>query len=229
MVIFFDIDGTILDTGGAGMAALKRSVAEAAGVEQEELPSIDLAGAVDRGIFSQLISKVLEPRKIASSPEALFSRYVDLLEEHLHSDFYSPELLSGAEGLLRECASRRDLHTGLITGNVARGAEVKLQYFGLWDSIDFGAYGDEAETRNEVARIGVQRALERGVPGQPSDWWILGDTVKDIRCARAAGVRAAVVATGGSTKNDLEKEDPDLLFDSLEDWKGVLREMGLSE
>ena len=102
----------------------------------------------------------------------------------------------------------------LLTGNVAEMARIKLEAFGVLGEFAWGAYGDEAPDRNELARLAVRRAAERhGVT--PERCVVVGDTEHDIACARAAGAKVVAVATGSHTGEALRACAPDLLLDDL--------------
>jgi len=231
MVIFFDIDGTLLDTGGAGWAALQSAFAETFSVPVDQIPEVSLAGAVDSGLFLELHRELIEGLENATVSEVavdqIYPRYVEILERNLRSNQFNPRLLTGAEALVKTCASLDGVTNALITGNILEGARAKLDRFGLWEQFQFGGFGCDAPIRDAVAIAAVKRAQERGERGDPSTWWVLGDTPKDIACARAAGLRVAAVSTGGASTDELADANPDVLLTDLSDCEQVLNILGV--
>jgi phosphoglycolate phosphatase-like HAD superfamily hydrolase len=130
-------------------------------------------------------------------------------------------LLPGVRSLLDAIGARPGWVRALLTGNVAEMARIKLEAFGVHDAFAWGAFGDEAPDRNELAKLAVRRAAERhGVP--PERCIVVGDTEHDIACARAAGARVVAVATGSQSARELAARGPDLLLDDLADPRPVL-------
>jgi phosphoglycolate phosphatase-like HAD superfamily hydrolase len=112
---------------------------------------------------------------------------------------------------------------GLLTGNLARGAELKLSHYGVWDFFEFGAFADDHVDRNKLGPVAHARAVEKhGISFDAREVYVLGDTPRDIDCARAAGFVAVAIATGSYTKEQLAEHRPDFLFEDLSDTKGVL-------
>ena len=111
----------------------------------------------------------------------------------------------------------------LLTGNLARGAELKLTHYGVWDYFEFGAYADDHHDRNELGHFARTRAQERhGIKFPPERIYVLGDTPHDIACARAIGAKAVAIATGQYTHAQLAEHAPDFLFDDLADVSAVI-------
>lgn len=214
MVVFFDIDGTLVDSDGAGLDAFVRGFAEVAGIKVEQVPPIELGGAVDSALLVELGASLGGSLRLR--PEDFYPRYLECLRENLVSDRFAPRLLPGARELVALCAETPGVTAGLITGNVRAGAQTKLDHFGLWEHFVLGGFGDDAEERSGVAKAGIQRALDADCAGDVGDWWVLGDTPKDVLCARENGVHAAAVASGSATIQELETCRPDLLFKDLE-------------
>jgi phosphoglycolate phosphatase-like HAD superfamily hydrolase len=105
---------------------------------------------------------------------------------------------------------------GLLTGNIRRGAQIKLQRFGMWEQFSFGAFADDHEDRNQIAAIALRRGSERlGRPVRGEETLVIGDTPLDIRCARAIGAKMLAVATGRFTVSQLEEHHPDWAVEDL--------------
>ncbi len=134
----------------------------------------------------------------------------------------------GIPEILSACRNRDDVHLGLLTGNVKRGAATKLGHFGLWQHFDFGGFGDEFHDRDDVAREAVRRAEKYlGAPVLPGDVWVIGDTPLDVSCARAIGAKVIAVATGWHPLGELEACSPDYAFADLSDAAMVLERFGI--
>jgi phosphoglycolate phosphatase-like HAD superfamily hydrolase len=128
---------------------------------------------------------------------------------------------AGIEGFMRHCTDRKDPPViGLLTGNVKIGAEIKLQHFKIWERFVMGAFGDDHEDRNELASIAWSRGKERiGVELRAEEILVIGDTPRDIACARHIGAKVVAVTTGGATRDELEAAKPDWLYDDLSELK----------
>lgn len=220
-LLLFDIDGTLLDTGGAGGASLLDAVEELFSVPRTNLPPLNLAGATDGGIVRQLFSHVGRPM---TPPEV--ERYMQCYLGHLsrrlsHADFPGV-LLPGVEPLLQALLADGTADLGLLTGNVRRGAEMKLSRFGLHPHFIEGAFGDDAEDRNLLGPVAMQRmSAATGRQYAVEDVIIIGDTPKDIACAHAIGARCLAVGTGNFKSEALKVHQPWLSLESLQDTQAV--------
>ena len=116
----------------------------------------------------------------------------------------------------------------LLTGNLERGAQIKLSHYGLWNYFEFGAYADDNADRNRLGPFAQARARERhGVEFPPERTFVLGDTPHDITCGRVIGAKTVAIATGGCPRETLAAYQPDFLFDDLSDVPGVLAVLGV--
>ena len=221
-LLLFDIDGTLLATGGAGIRALELAARETFG--DGDLSVVEIAGRTDSGITRQLLAHhghAVTPESVAT----FLDRYVVHLTRLL--PLTDGRLLPGIVALLDALKGRPDCVLALLTGNLARGAELKLAHYGVWHYFEFGAYADDHHDRNELGPFAIARALERhGIDFPPERIYVLGDTPHDIACARAIGARAVAIATGGHTRAELAAHAPDLLFDDLSDIAAVLAALG---
>lgn len=208
LLLLFDIDGTLMDTGGAGLDALLDAAENCFGVERGSLPPLDLAGATDAGVVRTLF----EGAGQVLTEEAAAAYHAAYLM-HLHRRMNGPEfcgvLLPGVRELLEALSPMEEVHLGLLTGNVRRGAEIKLQRFGIHDCFLDGAFGDDAEHRNHLAPIALERMKRAsGADLTAGRTIIIGDTPKDIACADALGARCLAVATGRFSEDDLSALRP---------------------
>ena len=218
-LLLFDIDGTLITSGGAGEAALKDAMRSRFAVE-EDLAGVILAGATDARIAREL----LEKHGIAVSSEnvaALLDIYLGHLSDRIGR--HDGKLLPGIVPLLNVLSHREDAVLALLTGNVSRGAEIKLTHYGVWDFFEFGAFADDHHDRNELGKFARARALERhGEEFPPSRIYVIGDTPKDIECGRAIGACTVAIATGHYSAAELKEHSPDFLFEDLSDTDRVV-------
>src|SRR5215469_162437 len=216
-ICLFDIDGTLIASGGAGKAALEAALTEEFGITRI-IDKLQLSGRTDRAIIRDLFRLHV----IEDTPEN-HTRLRDAYLRHLPSHLHVGRVLPGIAELLAHLTERDDVAIGLLTGNVRAGAKVKLGYFGLFDYFAFGGYGDHYLDRDDVAREAlaeVRRELNGSV--HPERIWVVGDTPLDIRCARAIGARAVAVATGWHRVEELAEHAPDLLLTDLSDAEPLL-------
>lgn len=212
-MILFDIDGTLIESDGSGAAAFERvfrSLFKIHGAAAK----LDFRGNTDRGILRGFFERHdLEPSE--ENFERFCSAYVHWLEQLLVER--GGRTLPGIRRLLRELAElRRPLLSGLLTGNIRLGAEIKLRRFGIWDSFTTGAFGCEHHERNQLAAIARDRGsriLDADLAGEQI--LVIGDTPRDVECAKSIGARSVAVATGAYRRDQLEAHQPDFIFDDL--------------
>ena len=218
-LLLFDIDGTLITSGGAGESALRLGIRDRFGLD-EDFRDIEIAGRTDSGIARQFFAKHSLPAT-AENTAALFDGYLHHLPSLLSQK--KGRLLPGIIPLLDALKARPDVVLALLTGNLARGAELKLTHYGVWDYFEFGAYADDHHDRNELGHFARTRAVERhGIDFAPAHIYVLGDTPHDIACARAIGAKAVAIATGQYSRTALAAHAPDFLFDDLSDVVSVL-------
>ena len=225
-LLLFDIDGTLVLTGGAGIRAMNRACEELVG-HRQALANVPVAGRTDRIILTDVL------RQAGQSPDDglldwLRDRYVEYLREEIEhpgrtQNFESlgarggvKAIMPGIRELLDALARRDDVFLGLLTGNFHAGARIKLEHFDLWRYFRCGAFGDDSADRNDLVPFAVRRAKECGVPElSPEHILVVGDTPHDIACARAVGAVPVAVATGGFTAVQLREHGADVVFQDL--------------
>ncbi len=227
-LVLFDIDGTLVMSGRIGSRAVKRAFHDLFGIE-DATRGFFFDGKTDPGIFRELLARHgLAHRDTPAERARFFRRYVEVLGDersraetgHVHPGIL--ELLAALEAL-------PSVAIGLLTGNIREGARIKLERFALWKRFGFGAFGDDAETRDELVPVALERARNaRGVRFEPALTYVIGDSERDIQCARAGGAVAVAVATGGTPLDDLARREPDALFPDLADTGRVLAALGLA-
>ena len=209
VVLLFDIDGTLLHTGGAGLASLQAAMRGEFSVTAPL--QINLSGRTDRGIANELF----EAHGIENSApnwHRFQSAYLQQLSAELPQR--SGRVLPGVVQLLETLATHPDYVIGLLTGNIKAGADLKLDYYQLRHYFEFGGFGDHHVDRDQVAAEALESS-RRHVSQEPTDVWVIGDTPLDIRCARSIGARVLAVATGTHARDELQRYEPDVLLDSL--------------
>jgi phosphoglycolate phosphatase-like HAD superfamily hydrolase len=223
-LLLFDIDGTLITSGGAGERALRLGFRQRFGID-DDLRNVEIAGRTDSGIARAM----LRTHGLAETPENI-AAFVDGYLAHLADELRQADgrLLPGVLPLLEALKPRPEMVLALLTGNVARGAELKLTHYGVWTFFEFGAYADDHHDRNELGPFAQRRAFERhGVEFAPERIFVLGDTPHDIACARAIDAKAIAIATGKFTRAELAEHRPDFLFDDLSDLPAVLAALGV--
>jgi phosphoglycolate phosphatase len=195
--VLFDIDGTLLLTGGAGAAAWQRAFRELWDVEAN-IAEHTRSGMTDPEIVEAVFEEVVGRRGDAREHELALGRYlVHLADTVAESPGY--RILPGIEQTLARL-SAAGVTLGVVTGNVEPAARLKLARGGLDRFFGFGGYGSDSRDRAELTRRAVQRAGEaRGAPLRPEETIAVGDTPRDVRAGHGAGIRVVGVATGDYT------------------------------
>ncbi len=211
-LLLFDIDGTLVDTGGQGMSALRATATEIFG---GDAPPLDLAGSTDLGIFATLRAH-FEFAENREQTHEFFVAYHQNLEASLEDDPAEGRVLDGVEALLEDFSGRKILQLALLTGNTEVGAGLKLQHFCLNRYFDFGAFGSDRADRNKLGPIAVERAFSfTGKNYKPERILVIGDTPRDIACAHAMDARCLAVATGKFSAEELNAAGADWVIESM--------------
>ncbi|MGH8045800.1 MAG: HAD hydrolase-like protein, partial [Chthoniobacterales bacterium] len=203
----------------AGEGALKDAMREQFDVE-EDLAGITLAGATDALIANLLLEKhglPITPRNVS----ALLESYLHHLPRRMPN--HSGRLLPGIRELLERLKPIEEFALALLTGNLRRGAEIKLTHYGVWDYFEFGAFADDHHDRNELGRFARSRAFDQhGIEFPAGNVFVIGDTPRDIECGRAIGARTVAIATGNYSMAALREHQPDFLFADLSDTEAII-------
>lgn len=226
-LLLFDIDGTLVLTGGAGARAMATAARQMFDIPNA-LDAIPMAGRTDAWIVSQMA----EMHGVNCDGPVL-DQFRDLYLSHLKQEIQNPGpkkgVLPGITSVLQALDGRDDAHVALLTGNFEDGARIKLQYFDLWRHFATGAFGDACHDRNALLEIALRRVREAGGPSLPaSDAVVIGDTPLDIAVALAGGARSLGVATGGYDAETLRASGADAVLDDLSDVERALAAMGLA-
>jgi phosphoglycolate phosphatase len=206
MFVFWDIDGTLLVTGRAGIFAWEDALKDVLGTAAD-LSTFDTAGYPDYGIARRLLMEyggVDQP-----SPHLvrqLVGRYEDRLPASLNRK--AGRVLPNVAEILTALEREPDVCSMLLTGNTRRGAQAKLVYYGLERFFTGGAFSEDDGGRAVIARRAMEEAAASGRAGSRDRVFVVGDTPHDIRCAQAIGARAVAIATGQYTLAELSAEAP---------------------
>ena len=221
-LILFDVDGTLLLSGGAGARALNIAFERIYGIPNA-MRHVHPHGKTDELIVQEMFRSHLERCGSESEVKVLLERYLEILPITV-GDSKNFHLMPGIPGLLSYLRSRKDVFMGLGTGNIEEGARIKLSRGGLNRFFSFGGFGSDSGDRAELLEAGFQRGEEiilKEYPRKSIVRWVVGDTWRDVSAGRACGAKTIAVATGGDSLYELASASPDFLFATLEDQKAV--------
>ncbi|MGA8016238.1 MAG: HAD hydrolase-like protein [Candidatus Dormiibacterota bacterium] len=222
-LVLWDVDGTLLRAGEVGEAAFVRAIERALGSEPEG--RVLMSGKTD----PQIVLEYLAMAGV-TDPDAHMATILAHLETELrrarHLIAERGRVLPGVQELLPALHADPRFLQSVLTGNLAANAVVKLAAFGLdrWLDLEVGAYGSDHRDRRELVPIALERAERlRGRRFDAGQVWVIGDSANDLACARAAGARCILVATGRATRDELRTLGADLVLDDLSDVDFVTR------
>lgn len=225
-LLLFDIDGTLMLSGGAGMRAMHLTAAEMFG-EQFSWDGIDPSGKLDPAIFAEAVA--LNGMNDAEQHlEQFRNRYLELLQEQLRQGRQNVRIMPGILQLIESLRCREvhagDVTLGLLTGNYAEAVPIKLAAIELetsWFTVT--AFGDEAPTRSALVQLAIRRFEQQtGHQPDPRSVIVIGDTPRDIRCAHANRCIAFTVATGNHSVDQLRQAGADYTVENLADPQPLL-------
>jgi phosphoglycolate phosphatase-like HAD superfamily hydrolase len=217
--VLFDIDGTLIDSGGAGVRALNMAFHEMFAIS-EAFRGISMAGKTD----PQIVAEALKLHNIEGVngvvPEFLAS-YVKHLSNTIDSG--KGHVKAGIREALEVLQERDGFILGLLTGNIEQGAMIKLGAFDLARFFETGAFGDDDADRNRLLPIAVEKLRgKRSLDVGFRDCVVIGDTPRDIECSKPYGAYSIAVATGPYAYNVLAEAGADAVFRDLSDTAGFL-------
>jgi phosphoglycolate phosphatase len=221
-LLLFDIDGTLIHAGGAGIRAVDRAFSVIYDIE-DATQGIKPDGKTDPLILREMFRNTLKRDCLDGEPDRIYRRYLLYLEEEVKKR--KPiTVLDGIIQILDAISLRDDLKLGIATGNIEEGAWIKLRYSGLDSYFKFGAFGSDSEDRGEIIRIAIERG-ERILNScrKFDEVFVIGDTPFDIIHGRAAGATVFGVATGSYSLKDLEVYNPDYLFEDFSEVEPALK------
>lgn len=223
-LLLWDIDGTLIDSGGAGERALIVSLEREFGIA-DDLSWLEWAGRTDLWIARQILAHHGQPTT-RETIDRFLNGYLAAVGEQMLNP--RARVLPGVREVLDAVQVHTDVVQGLLTGNLERGAKIKLSHFDLWQYFAFGAYADDSEIRDELGPHALRRAAEHHrLPFTPDRVLVIGDTPHDIACGRAIGAKTVAVATGKFSADALRPFRPDVVLDQLPSPPDFLGRLGL--
>ncbi len=222
-LFLFDLDGTLLLSGGAGLRAM-----ETVFMDLFNLPGafegIRPDGKIDPAIFREIIKhREVDVADLDEAVARLSKEYIKELEKEMPIS-KEAVLMPGMPQLLEKLSSMEDVQLALLTGNLEKGARIKCARFDLNKYFPFGAFGSDHENRAELVRISAKRAaayIDKPVP-LDKNIVVIGDTPRDVECGQAYNATTVAVATGNYSLEQLEKTGADFLFEDFSDTEKVI-------
>lgn len=213
-ILLFDIDGTLLSAGGAGTRSLNKAFEKVLGIE-ETFKNFEMAGKTDIQIIKEGLKLLgIEPKTLLINE--LIKKYLEFLEVEINNN--SKHIKPGVLEFIQFIDVNFGYPTGLLTGNLELGARIKLEPFGLNSYFTFGAFGSDHENRNHLLPIAIERfAAKFNMKIDFHQCIVIGDTPRDVACAKPYGAKVIAVATGPYSVGDLEKTDADVVVETLEE------------
>jgi phosphoglycolate phosphatase-like HAD superfamily hydrolase len=212
-IVLWDIDGTLLRAAKAGMASFSAALATVAGVEFPKA-RLDFGGRTDPEIAAMVLAAVG-----VDDPEVVPQLLAEVEREYELREAEFADVTWALEGVRETLATfaAKGIVQGVVTGNLRSVAIRKLRGAGVLDQlqVDVGGYGSDGNVRAELVALALRRAADLGLAVDRSRVWVIGDTHRDLACARANAVRCALVATGTATVDALGALGPDLVLESL--------------
>lgn len=225
-LLLFDIDGTLVNSGGAGGRAVAAAFEEVYG-KPIDLASIDFRGRTDISLWREMLgSHGMDYAPADAALESFKRKYIELLKSMIQKS--DPRSTPGTKSLL-ECIGRKPaVALGLLTGNIEPGGRIKLEAVGLNRFFPVGGFGEDSEDRGEIARAAVRKSEDFYAAKFPPDRiFVIGDAEADVAAARSVGARAVAVATGWTAMEDLTAAGPDFFFEDLRDMDAFLKMIGI--
>ena len=226
-LLLFDIDGTLLSGRGVPkkifLEVIRRRFPD-----YEEHSDFRFSGLTDPQITRKLLAAHnRDVQDMDLLVNDVLGEFLEELEKKVTIQ-NPPQILQGVKTLLEICRQRAECHLGLVTGNMRRGAEIKLKACGLHHYFPVGAFGSDYEDRNRLPPLAIDRAEKYyNVSFSKENIWIIGDSIHDVRCAKANGLRCLAVASGMTSPKTLCTEKPDFFLKDMNDTKKVLSVLGL--
>jgi len=219
-LVLFDIDGTLLSGGRAARTVFAGALTEVFGT-CGDVETFAFEGKLDPMIVRELLlaAGVPEETVLSRRAEAL-ALYLDRLESALAAE--RPVLKPGVAAVLDGVARSGGAVQALLTGNVERGARIKLSAVGLWERFAFGAFGDEAPRREDLGPVALEKAHRLGHAFTGTDCVVVGDAPQDVACALALGARIVAVATGKTPAERLAQAGAHVVLPDLSDTSRAL-------
>ncbi len=224
-ILLFDIDGTLMLSGGAGLRAMNEAFLRVYG-KKDVLLNLKLAGRTDTSIIEDALAESgipFENEKL----EYYKSVYYGLLEKEILQPSSEKKLMPGIKELIPLLTECKGVYLGLLTGNWEKSGRIKIGHFHLNEYFTFGAFANDSGIRNDLLPFAIKRFIEQyNVIPKPDEVYVIGDTPADINCAKPHGAKAVAVGASFYTVDQLREYNPDYLFTDLSDTEQVLNILG---
>lgn len=229
VILLFDIDGTLLLSGGAGKECFDRAASELFQIENCWQEGYLPDGKTDPVIIEELIESRLARKLSKDEFRAISERYLNYFEKSLHvSENF--RLMPGISELIPFLATKENIYLGIATGNFKIAAEYKLRKANLHSHFQFGGFACDSHLRDELTLRGFERALKHiGTPIKKENVFVIGDTIYDIRSGKSIGAKTVAVATGNTSYETLQAENPDFCFYDFSKWKNFLIDLQIEK
>lgn len=212
-LVLFDLDGTLVNAGGAGRTSLRKAIKELYGVEPEFDHSL-ISGRTDLDNFSIVYSLIKKGKKpTAAEMKKMKAKYLEILPTEVHAVVRCKkyDLVPGVEKFLKMLAKDKDVILGLGTGNLEEGAKIKLEPSKLASYFTVGGYGEDGQTREEMLQAAVKRAEKKfKTKLEPDQVYVIGDTHRDICAAKNCGFHSAVLTNGFGDAQKIQRAAAEL-------------------
>lgn len=212
-LVLFDLDGTLVNAGGAGRTSLRKAIKELYGVEPEFDHSL-ISGRTDLDNFSIVYSLIKKGKKpTAAEMKKMKAKYLEILPTEVHAVVRCKkyDLVPGVEKFLKMLAKDKDVILGLGTGNLEEGAKIKLEPGKLASYFTVGGYGEDGQTREEMLQAAVKRAEKKfKTKLEPDQVYVIGDTHRDICAAKNCGFHSAVLTNGFGDAQKIQRAAAEL-------------------
>lgn len=218
-VLLFDIDGTLISAGGAGTRSLNKAFEKVLGIK-ETFKNFEMAGKTDIQIIKEGL-KLLRIEPITLLIKELIKKYLEFLQIEIYNN--SKHIKPGVLEFIQFITENFGYPMGLLTGNLEPGARIKLEPFGLNSYFPFGAFGSDHENRNHLLPIALERfSTKFRVKIDFHQCIVIGDTPRDVACAKPYGAKVIAVATGTYNVRDLAKTEADIVVETLKEKEKLL-------
>lgn len=218
-LLLFDVDNTLLSSGGAGGLSMGLAFQDLFGV-RDGFKRVEFSGRTDRYILAEAMRQHGVDGAYEDVESRFLERYFGYLPEKLHER--NGSLMPGFPELLEALSAEPQLRLGLATGNFSGSTRIKLEHFGIDRYFEGGGFGEESEDRSVVVATAIRR-LGDGL--EPADVFVIGDTPHDVSAARANRATSVGVATGSNPVRDLRDAGADIVFEDFSDWRDSARRL----
>ena len=223
-LLLFDIDGTLVRTGGAGKDSMEKALYKVFNIKNG-LDSIPMMGRTDPLILKDAVAKhgIVWNRE---NENKLKEVYFKIIEKEIIKPRKGQRVLPGIEQALKLLSGEKHIYLGLLTGNYRTSAYVKINRFDLGKYFPFGAFADDSPDRNKLGRFAMERFVAKyGITISSSNVFIIGDTPHDIACALPYNFKTVAVATGIHSFEKLKEHNPDFVFRDFRDYENILHKL----